>query len=116
MNCVELMDVNVEKVGSIIVVEMFGELDSVSAPDVQAEVLPLADDGSKVLLDMSNVTYMSSAGLRILLLLYRRINENVGKIVLIGLNEEVKDVMAITGFLDFFDVAADRHSALVLLD
>lgn len=105
-----MIEVNVEKIDGITTITLTGELDSISSEEVQQTILPLAEKNSRILLDMSNVTYMSSAGLRTLLLLYRRINENIGRVVLAGLREEVQDVMSITGFLDFF-TTADTHTA-----
>jgi anti-sigma B factor antagonist len=64
---------------------------------------------------MSHVTYLSSAGLRMLLLLYRRIRENNGKMVLTGLTEEVADIMQITGFLDLFSTFDKRATGLQAL-
>lgn len=110
----KMIQVNIENMGDVTIIELAGELDSVSAPQVQEQILNAAGQGGKILLDMSKVTYMSSAGLRILLLLYRRINDsdNVGSIVLAGLNDELQDIMAITGFLDFFTTVEDRNAAL----
>ena len=50
---------------------------------------------------MSGVEYMSSAGLRMLLSMYRQISRQNGGIVLVGLAEEIKDTMSVTGFLNF---------------
>ncbi len=55
-----------------------------------------------MILDMHDVSYMSSAGLRVLLVMYRTITSKSGKVALIGLSEDIRDTMAMTGFLDFF--------------
>ena len=111
-DCVDYMDININYIDDITIVELNGVFDSNTAYSVQETILPLADSSSKLLLDMSNVTYMSSAGLRILLLLYRRIGENIGRIIVTGLSESLSEVMAITGFLDFFTVASNRDVGL----
>jgi anti-sigma B factor antagonist len=77
--------------------------------------MPLVKRECKILLDMSSVIYMSSAGLRTLLLLYRQIRDNVGEVIISGLGDEVRDVMALTGFLDFFQTAENRSDGLRLL-
>ncbi|GAB4510269.1 MAG: anti-sigma factor antagonist [Anaerolineae bacterium] len=110
------IDVNIELVNGITVIELMGELDSFTSEEAQAQILPQAEKGGKVLLDMSKVTYMSSAGLRTLLLLYRKINENIGNIVIAGLNEEVRDIMSVTGFLDFFQTVETRHAGMQALN
>lgn len=96
------MDINVKTVSGISVIEISGDLDGSTAPIAQAEILPLAQPGSKIVLDMSDVPYMSSAGLRMLLVTYRQVSGNKGQIVLVGLSEELRDTMSVTGFLDFF--------------
>lgn len=101
-----------DKIDNITVVELDGELDSNTAALVQDQLMTAASQTGKILLDMSKVTYMSSAGLRLLLLLYRQIREQVGNIAIVGLTEEVKDVMSITGFLDFFAIYDTRNAGL----
>jgi len=110
-----MMDINITRIDGIDVIELVGRFDTNSASDVQETITPLAKPGGKILLDMSQVSYMSSAGLRILLMLYRTINDHVGHIVLVGLNEELIDVMAITGFLEFFVIAEDSTQGIALL-
>jgi len=106
------MDIKVEVINEITVIELNGDLDSNTANTVQDQILAEAHPNSKILLDMSNVHYMSSAGLRLLLLLYRRIREQVGQIAIVGVTDEVKDIMSITGFLDFFSIFDDRNSGM----
>lgn len=101
-----------DTIDNITVIELAGTFDSNSAQDVQNRLLQIAEQESKVLLDMSGVTFMSSAGLRTLLLLYRKISEHAGDVALVGLSDEIKDIMSITGFLEFFSTFDNRHSGL----
>jgi anti-sigma B factor antagonist len=107
-----VININVENKGQITIIAMAGELDSISSPEAQEQIFPLIQHGCKILLDMTDVTYMSSAGLRTLLLMYRQIQDHVGDVVITGLGDEVRDVMAITGFLDFFHTVNSRHEGL----
>ena len=109
------MNIEFEEIDGIIVATLFGELDGRTAPLVQDQLLALPRLGGKVLLDMSGVGYISSAGLRALLMLYRRMAANDGRVALVGLAENIKDVMVVTGFLEFFedyDTLAEGLSAL----
>jgi anti-sigma B factor antagonist len=99
---VTVMEIHLKNEAEVTVVELVGEIDANTAPTVQDRVLPLAQPNSKILLDMRQVPYMSSAGLRMLLSLYRQTMAKEGKLVLVGLSEEIRDTMSITGFLDFF--------------
>ena len=96
------MEVYVKTVRQVAVVEIVGELDGKTAPEAQERVLPLVQPGCKIILDMTKVSYMSSAGLRLFLLLNRKISSNNGRIALIGLSEEIRDTMDMTGFLNYF--------------
>ncbi len=96
------MDVIQLTIQDVNVVGLAGDLDGNTAPNVQAQILPLALPNAKMILDMSKVSYMSSAGLRMLLVMYRTIISKSGKVVLVGLSEDIRDTMSMTGFLDFF--------------
>jgi anti-sigma B factor antagonist len=96
------MDIQARTVQQITVVELSGELDERTSPEAQVQILALQAPGCRFILDMSKVTYMSSAGFRLLLHTYRTIAGQGGKIVLVGLSENLMDTMSITGFLDLF--------------
>lgn len=96
------MNIAISNTAEITVVKLAGDIDTTTATGVQEKVLPLAAPGSKILLDMTDVAYMSSAGLRLLLSLYRHVSAQSGKVVLVGLAAEIKDTMEVTGFLSFF--------------
>lgn len=109
------MEVAVSTAGEITTVAIDGELDASSAPVAQQQIVPLAQEGAKIVLDMSKVPYMSSAGIRMLLATYRQVSGNGGQIVLAGVVEDVKDTMSVTGFLNFFtvvDSAEEGRAAL----
>lgn len=97
------MNVELEDVEGVTVAILYGELDGRTAPLVQEKLLTMPEPNGKALLDMSGVSYISSAGLRALLMLYRQMAANDGRVALVGLAENIKDVMSVTGFLEFFD-------------
>lgn len=109
------MEINIKTIEDVKVAVIAGDVDATTAPSVTAEILPLAEPGSKMLLDMTGVPYMSSAGLRMLLSLYRQTTAKEGKLVLVGLSEDLKDTMSVTGFLDFFATAETVEEGLEIL-
>ena len=72
--------------------------------------------GGKILLDLTSLDYMSSAGARLLLLIYRQITQNSGDVLLAGLNTEIEDMLSATGFLDYFKVATTVDDGLAMLE
>ncbi len=99
-----MLDINVNTVEQVTVVSLIGEVDAGTAATVQEKVIPLAAPSSKIILDMTKVAYMSSAGLRMLLSIYRHISSNKGQVILVGLSAELIDTMSMTGFLTYFTV------------
>jgi anti-sigma B factor antagonist len=91
--------------GSVTVVALDGELDSVTASQVHTDLGDLVPDGGKVLLDLSRMSYLSSAGLRVLLLVYRQARAKGVRLALADVPAEVHAVMSATGFLEAFYVA-----------
>ena len=79
-------------------------LDSSNSNQEQEKILAIFDAGSGVILDMTDCTYVSSAGLRVLLYSYKVAASKGQKIVLVGVCDEVRDVMSMTGFEKFFDL------------
>ena len=97
------MELNVRTQNSIKIVEMSGELNSDTSASVFETISNQLSDGDRVILDMTKVNYMSSAGIRTLLLLYRALTNVGGHVILVGLSEQLEDTLSITGFLEFFD-------------
>ena len=81
------------------------ELDSFNSEDVQNGILAILNKGCNAVLDMTDCNYISSTGLRVLLFTKKVAASKGLKLCLKGVSAEVKDVMDVTGFNDFFDYA-----------
>ncbi len=101
---------------SVMLIELIGDIDGSTAPLVQADILAAAAPDVQMILNMTQVAYLSSAGLRMLLSVYRQVSAQLGQVILVGLAEEIQDTMGITGFLEFFTVAETVEAALTLLN
>jgi anti-sigma B factor antagonist len=108
------MRLNAQIRGEMTVITFDGSLDSGTAPSVHNDIERLVPETGTTILDFSKMTYMSSAGLRVLLLVHRRAQRSGARIVLTGLIPDVREVMSATGFLDFFEVAngAERDTGI----
>ena len=81
------------------------ELDSFNSEEVQKGILALLEQGVSVVLDMTACRYISSSGLRVLLYTKKVAPSKGQKLYLKGVSDEVKDIMDVTGFNNFFDYA-----------
>jgi anti-sigma B factor antagonist len=106
------MDIITRTIGDVTLATLRGDLDGKTAPTAHEELVPLCNQGGKLVLEMGEVTYMSSAGLRLMLLLYRQMRAAQGELVLVGLSDDLKDTMAATGFLSYFTTAETLEAGL----
>jgi anti-sigma B factor antagonist len=106
------MKVEVSRQNNVSTVSLEGSIDGKTAPLVREELRPTLEKAENVILDMSKVDYLSSAGLRLLLLIYREFTAKNGKLVLMGLSPDIQAVMSHTGFLSFFTLAESEQEAL----
>ena len=81
------------------------ELDSFNSEEVQKGILALLEQGVSVVLDMTACRYISSSGLCVLLYTKKVAASKGQKLYLKGVSDEVKDIMDVTGFNNFFDYA-----------
>lgn len=77
-------------------------LDSNTSAGEQAAIVALIQQECSVVLDLSNCTYVSSAGLRVMLYAYKLAKAKKGDVCLVGVSKDIKDVMHMTGFDRFF--------------
>lgn len=97
----------------IAILALAGRLDTRGAPELESRGRAIFRDGARQLLvDMANVDYISSAGLRVLLVLAKEAAACGGRLSLCCLTPAVNEVMTNSGFDTIIPLAADRQSAL----
>lgn len=111
--CTEIMIFTNEKIGSALVASVAGQVNSANAASLETQMLTLVDSGEHDwVLDLGRLEYISSAGLRVVLMLAKRIRENQGQLVLCGMHPHVREVFDISGFLAILTVVDTRDEAL----
>ena len=108
------LDVTVRRGTSGTIVELSGEINSSTSEGLLDQLLPLVGEGNPLVVDLYAVGYVSSAGLRTLLVVYREAQHGGTSVRLSGLSDELRFVMSVTGFLDFFESDGPSDSARVL--
>ena len=101
---------------SISLVGLSGRLDQTVTPKVETALLKELEANSLLIVDMSEVSYVNSGGLRCLLTAWRKANDQEGRIVLCSLSDRVKDVFEIVGFDKVFEIYETRSMALQALE
>ena len=95
--------------GSNLTVELAGRIDAVTALQLDKDLNASLDGVDDLTVDLAAVEYISSAGLRTLLKLQKRMDSQ-GAMRIKNIRENVREVLDMTGFADFLTVAEDRKA------
>ena len=94
------MNINKSANGTELTMAIVGSLDTVTAPEFEAELKASIGGVESLILDLAELEYTSSAGLRIILMAQKIMNKQ-GKMIVKNVNESVMEVFDITGMADF---------------
>lgn len=106
------MNISLREEKQALVVTIAGRLDSPAAPDFDRQAAVWIKPGRLVILDLSQLTYISSAGLRSILSIGKQLKTAGGRLALCGLSGFTKEVIELSGFNAFLPVYPDAASAL----
>src|SRR5215216_948478 len=95
----------------LLVATITGNIDGQTVPGLHLALAPHMAETSHACFDVTAVPYMSSAGFRLLLLMYRNVSMRGGQLAIVGLADEIRETMEMTGFLEFFLLAASVDEA-----
>lgn len=97
------MTITKNRTGSKLEIALEGRLDTTTAPQLETELKEEISDVEELRLDFSDLAYISSAGLRVLLSAQKIMNRQ-GSMVICNANEDVMDVFDVTGFIDILTI------------
>lgn len=106
------MVIKITTEGDIAIIAVDGSLDTNTSKEAGDQLTKLVDEGNtKLLIDLSNLDYISSSGLRILLATSKKLKPLKGEMRICGLNETVNEVFEISGFTMIFNVLKTMEEA-----
>lgn len=98
------MEVKVTKEAAATVAALIGSLDTLAAQEIAQQMDELKNVDGTLVLDCTQLSYISSSGLRIFLTLRKAAAEKGGKVIVRNLSNEVRSVFMMTGFLNLFEI------------
>ncbi|MCS6807219.1 MAG: STAS domain-containing protein [Bacteroidota bacterium] len=110
------LEISTHEHAGIGIVSLVGEIDAATAPILEMELIPLAQQYNRLILDLSAVRSISSIGLRKILMLYRTIKIHNGQILLAGMSESLRNIMWASGFLNYFIVAESLEMGIAAFE
>ena len=107
------MEATVEEKGDVVVIRVKGRLDAASSPQLEKKILSIIEAGHfKLMLNMAEVDYLSSAGMRLMLSVSKKLKHLEGKVVACSLNDDVVEVIKMAGFQQVLEIYPSEEEGL----
>lgn len=107
------MNITDERRGDVLVVRPEGRIDTNTSDDLDRALAGRIDGGARrLVIDMGGTDYISSAGLRVLLLAAKKLKGVSGQLVLGGMNPSVRQIFELAGFVAIFAIEPDVDRAV----
>lgn len=97
------MTINVERNFELVTLEITGRLDTTTAPNLETVINEISEDTKELIFNMAELEYISSAGIRVLLSAYKKMNQSGGIMRIEKENDIVREVFEMTGLLEMLN-------------
>lgn len=98
------MITKVEEINGKYIATLKGEMDTAAALEAEEVLKPIYNsNGKEVIIDCTDLEYIASSGLRILLSILKGAKASGSKVVMRSVNDDIKNVFKLTGFINLFE-------------
>ena len=98
------MNTKIEEIDAKYVATLEGEMDTAAAVEAEKVLKPIYNsNGKDVIIDCTNLEYIASSGLRILISILKGAKASGSKVIMRNMNDDIKNVFKLTGFINLFD-------------
>ncbi|NDV28397.1 STAS domain-containing protein [Desulfovibrio sp. JC010] len=99
------MEINSKKVGNVLIMSIKGRLDALTSTELEGKMCKLIEDGeTKIVFDLGELEYISSAGLRAILFCAKKLKSTDGTIAFANITGMISEVFEISGFGTMFNI------------
>lgn len=98
-----MLDIKKQQDGTKLTVTLIGDLDTITSPNLEASLSESLTGIDYLVLDFSELNYISSAGLRVILSTQETMNKQ-GKMVIRNISDEIKKIFEVVGFIKFLNL------------
>lgn len=98
------MEITMTKFKNKLTVELDGKLDANSAPELEAKIQPELKTTDILIFDMQKLTYISSAGLRVLVFTLQTLDAHGGTMTIKNVSGDIRKIFELTGLISVFDI------------
>ena len=97
------MTINVERDFELVTLKITGRLDTTTSPNLETVINELSEDTNELVFDMAELEYISSAGIRVILSAYKKMNQSGGIMRIEKANDIVREVFEMTGLVEMLN-------------
>ena len=109
------MNVDVDEREHVIIIAVSGRVDSNTSPELNGLLTESVDKKKHIIINLHEVDYMSSAGIRALVAALRTSEKNKKRLILAELSQRVSEVIDLAGLRSIFEIQASTDEALIVL-
>lgn len=102
------MEISAEKRESYNILRVDGRLDSNTSGEFEKQLLPMLEKGKENIVDFKGLNYISSSGLRVLLVAAKELDNNSQKLTIVSMQDHIKEVFDISGFTELFNIKPEN--------
>ena len=106
------VEIKVEQEGDIYLVTLEGRIDATTTPRVEKKLANLLDVAKKIAIDFSDIVYLSSAGLRLLLSITKKMHAKKGQVVFFSMSDDVMEIIRMAGFERVLKIYSSKNEAV----
>lgn len=107
------MDISEDRKADAVILALSGKLDATTAKNFEEKIFGVIDSGAqRLVIDLAQLEYISSSGLRVFLLAAKRLQGTQGKVVLCALKDHIRQVFDLAGFSSIFSIYSARDEAV----
>ncbi len=110
------MAINIERDGGTVIAKIDGRLDGANAQEFQGDLTGAIEDSDRaVILDFENLSYISSAGLRVILITAKALRRQDAELAVCSLSDPIREVFEISGFDQIIPVRDTQADAIAAI-
>jgi anti-sigma B factor antagonist len=98
------MNIEKKNSGDTLTIALEGRLDTTTSPDLEEVVTGALEDFDSIIFDFENLSYISSAGLRVVLSIQKKMNAKNGNFIIKNVNDSVQEIFNMTGFSNILTI------------
>lgn len=110
-----MLKISTETQENLVLLQLEGRIDTATSPQFELAVQPHTAGATRLLIDLAQVNYVSSAGLRVFLMTAKKLQKTGGSLVLCAMPPAVREVFDIAGFSRMLRIEADQAAGRAAL-